>query len=76
MRDDSTIIIKGADIGSVVVVWDKEDYLNEAYKQLEHREEVINDPNVLVNTVIKALEKIRLHSDTLNYFFVEDPKMI
>ena len=63
MRDDSTIIIKGADKGLVVVVWDREDYLKEAYKQLEDREvyeEVSNDPNVLVNTIIKALEKIRL----------------
>ena len=41
-------------------------------------EEVSNDPNVLVNTIIKALEKIRLRgdlpSDTLNYFALEDPK--
>ena len=60
-RDDSTIIIKGADKGSVVVVWGREDYLKEAYKQLEDREvyeEVPNDPSVLVNTIIKALEKI------------------
>ena len=81
LRDDSSIIIKGADKGSVVVVWDREDYLKEAYKQLEDREvyeEVPNDPSVLVNTIIKALEKIRLRgdlsSDTLNYFVVEDPK--
>ena len=41
-------------------------------------EEVPNDPSVLVNTIIKALEKIHLRgdlsSDTLNYFVVEDPK--
>ena len=41
-------------------------------------EELLNDPNVLINTIMKALEKIRLHgdlsSDTLNYFLVEDPK--
>ena len=41
-------------------------------------EEVPNDPNVLSNTIMKALEKIRfrgdLSSDTLNYFFVKDPK--
>ena len=73
LRDDSPIIIKGADKGSVVVVWDREDYLKEAYKQLEDREvyeEVPNDPSVLVNTIIKALEKTRLRgdlsSDTLN----------
>ena len=38
----------------------------------------MNDPNVLINTIMKALEKMRLHgdlsSDTLNYFLVEDPK--
>ena len=55
--------------------------MNEAYKQLDDREayeEVPNDPNILINTIMKALEKMRLHgdlsSDTLNYFLVEDPK--
>ena len=81
LRDDSSIVIKGADKGSVVVVWDREDYLKEAYKELEDREvyeEVPNDPSVPVNTIIKALEKIRLRgdlsSDTLNYLVVEDQK--
>ena len=81
LRDDSTNIIKGPDKGSVVVDWDREDYLKEAYKQLENREvyeEVSNDPNVLDNTIIKALEKIRLRgdlsNDTLSYFAVEVPK--
>ena len=41
-------------------------------------EEVPNDPNVLINTIMKALEKIRLRSDlssdNLNYFLVKDPK--
>ena len=81
MRNDSSIIIKGADKGLVVVVCNREDYLKEAYKQLEDREvyeEVPNDPSVLVNTIIKALEKNRsrgdLSGDTLNYFVVENPK--
>ena len=81
LRDDSTIIRKGADKGSVVFVWDREDYLKKAYKQLEEREvyeEFWNDPNVLVNTTIKALENIRWRgdflNDTLSYFAVEDPK--
>ena len=58
MRDDSAIIKKAAVKGSVVVVCDREGYLKEAYKKLEDREvyeEVSNDPNVLVNTIIKAL---------------------
>ena len=81
LRDDSTIIIKGADKVSIVVFWDREHYLKEAYKQLEEREvyeEFLNDQNVLVNTIIKALEKNRLRchfsNDTLSYFAVEDPK--
>ena len=32
LGNDSTIIIKGADKGSVVVDWDREEYLKEAYK--------------------------------------------
>ena len=67
--------------GSFVVVWNREDYFKEAYKQLYDREvyeEVPNDPNVLINTIMKALEKIRLRgdlsSDTLNYFLVKYPK--
>ena len=37
LKDDPSIIIKGADKG-YVVVWDREDYLKEAYKQLDDRE--------------------------------------
>ena len=70
----SHIIIKGADKGSVVVVWDREDYLKEAYRQLDDKEvyEVPDDPSVLANTLMKALEKTRLRGDlskdTLDYF--------
>ena len=49
-----------------MVVRDREDYLKEAHKQLEDREvyeEVLNDPHVLVNTIIKAVEKILLRGD-------------
>ena len=34
LADDRSIIIKKADKGSCVVVWDREDYLAERYKQL------------------------------------------
>ena len=41
-------------------------------------EEVPNEPNVLINTIMKALEKMRLRgdlsSDTLNCLFVKNPK--
>ena len=38
LRDDTSIIIKEADIGSGVVVWDREDYLKDAEKQLGEKE--------------------------------------
>ena len=63
LRDDLTIIIKDAEKGSAVVVWDREDYLKEAYKQLEDKdvyEEVQNDSGILINTIMRALEKIRI----------------
>ena len=63
LRDDPTIIIKGTDKGSAVVVWDRKDYLKEAYKHLEDKyvyEEVQNDSSILINTIMRALEKIRI----------------
>ena len=81
LKDDKSIIIKGADKGSAVIVWDREDYIKEATKQLEDKEvymEVPNDSSALVSTIFKSLEKIRkrgdLSQDTLNYFWVKDPK--
>ena len=81
LKDDPSIIIKYVNKGSVVVVWDREDYLKEAYKQLDDREvyeEIPNDHNVLINTIMKTSEKVRLRgvlsSDTLNYVLVKDPK--
>ena len=60
LRDDPAIIIKGADKGSAVVAWDRDDYLKEVSKQLENRdvyEEVQNDPGTVINTIMRALEK-------------------
>ena len=63
LKDDRSIIIKGADKGSVVIFWDREDYLKVTYRQLDDKgvhEQVPNDPSVLANTLMKALERIRL----------------
>ena len=56
--------------------------MKKSYKQLDDRkvhEEVPNKRNVLINTIMKALEKIPLRSDlssdTLTYFLVEDHKV-
>ena len=38
VRDDLTIIIKGADKVSAGVVWDRDDYLKEASKQLDDKD--------------------------------------
>ena len=38
LRDDPSIIIKEADKGSAVVVWDREDYLREANSQLSDKD--------------------------------------
>ena len=34
LKNDKNIVIKGADKGSTAVVWDREDYIKEAKKQL------------------------------------------
>ena len=82
LKDDLSIIIKGADKGSVVVVWDREDYLKEAYRQLDDKEvyeQFSDDSSALANILMKALEKIRLRvdlpKDTLDYFLVKDSKI-
>ena len=76
LRDDPTIMIKGADKGSAVNVLDWEDYLKEAPKQLENRH--VCDTNILINTIMCALENIRIQGDLANdahdYSLVKDPK--
>ena len=65
-----------------MVVWDRKHYLKKSYKRIEEREmyeKVPNEPSVLVNTIMKAFEKIRLRSDLpsdiLNYFLVKNLKI-
>ena len=81
LKDDPSIIIKDADKGPVVVVWNCEDYLKEAYRQFDDKEvyeQVPHNPSVLANTLIKALKNIPLRGDlskdTLGHFLVKDPK--
>ena len=62
LKEDSGIIIKSADKGSCVVVWDRSDYLEEGRKQLEDRntyEEVKFDSNDLSGLVRKSNEIFR-----------------
>ena len=66
LKNDRNIIIKGADKGSAVVVWDREDYIKEAEKQLgvsDVYEEVPDDAEPLISTIHTTLEKIRKRGD-------------
>ena len=81
LKNDKNIVIKSADKGSAVVVWDRDDYIKEAEKQLgdkEIYEEVCNDPEPIISTIHNAIEKIWLRgdlsADTIKYFMVKDPK--
>ena len=76
LRNDTSIIIKEADKGSGVVVWDWEEYLKEAEKQLgdkEIYEELAWDPvSPLISIVKGCLSRIKNRGDipneTLDYF--------
>ena len=81
LKNDKSIVIKSTDKGSAVVVWDREDYIKEAEKQLgdeEVYEEVSNDAAPLLKTINGVIAKIRkrgdLKRDTLDYFIMKDPK--
>ena len=81
LKNDKSIVIKSADKGSAVVVWDREDYIKEAEKQLgdeEVYEEVSNDAAPLLKTINGVIAKIKkrgdLKRDTLDYFIMKDPK--
>ena len=45
LKNDETIVIKGADKGSAVVIWDREDYIKEAENQLGDTNIYENVPN-------------------------------
>ena len=57
IKRDRNIAIKGADKGSVVLVWDWEDYIVEANRQLSDRqvyEEVDRDPTVDLSSTTES----------------------
>ena len=63
LKCDKNIVIKEADKGSAVVVWDRGDYISEANRQLDDRqvyEEVEVDPSVdLGKTINSRLHELR-----------------
>ena len=81
LKNDRIIVIKGADKGSAVVVWDREDYIKEAENQLGDTniyDEVPNDAKPLMNIILNTLENIRkrgdICTDNLNHFIIKDAK--
>ena len=83
LRDDTSIVIKEADKGSGVVVWDREDYLKEASSQLEDKEvyEEVNHKasDQLINAIKYYLLKVKqrgdISSETIDYFMVNQPRL-
>ena len=76
-----SIIFKGADKGSVVLIWDRKDCLKEVYRQLVEKEKYKQAPHnscVLSNTLLIPLQNIRQRNDLSknihDYFWVKDPK--
>ena len=83
LRNDSSIIIKEADKGSAVVVWDRLDYISEAERQLQDNEvyeECSGDIiSPLVSKIKSCLARVKERGDvsieTLDYFLVDNPKL-
>ena len=85
LKNDNAIIIKEADKGSGVVIWDREDYLKEADNHLldsNFYSEYISetDPlSLLKDKITQALDKIKERGDidnqTLNYLMVNNPRL-
>ena len=62
VKNDKNNVIKSADKGSAVEVWDKEDYIKEAEEQLggeEVYEEVSNGATSLLKTINAVIAKVR-----------------
>ena len=81
LKNDKSIVIESADKGLAVVVWDSEDYIKEAEKQLDDEEvyeEVSKDATPLLKIINVIIAKIKtrgdLKSDNLDYFIKKDPK--
>ena len=83
LRNGKSIIIKGADKGSAVIVWDREDYIREANGQLEDDsvyDDITNDPlpglkDVIDSSLRRIKGRMEIASETLDFFQVKNPKL-
>ena len=78
-KNDKNFVIKSADSWSALVAWHRQDYIKETEKQLEDsdvHEEVHDDPEPIISTIHRTIEKIRkrgdLKKETIKYFKVKD----
>ena len=83
LKSDRNIVIKEADKGSGIVVWDREDHISEANRQLDDRqvyEEIEVNPTVelgkTINSRVKQLgEEDPGLEEVTDYFKVNDSKL-
>ena len=81
LKNDNSVIIKEADKGSAVVVWDREDYLKEAKNQLNYKNvykeltgNVDGPLEKIIKTVLKKVRDRDISCNALDYFLVNNPK--
>ena len=75
-KNDQSIVIKEADKGSAVVIWDKKDYLMEAEKQLSCKktfEEVSTSLKLFMILSKKLKQGGEISNNILDYLNVENP---
>ena len=57
LGEDRPIIIKPADKGSCVVIWDRENYLVEGYTQLSDDSTYMTSKGIIKNFCLTSLKK-------------------
>ena len=81
---DKNIVIKPADKGSAIVIWEKQDYLKECQLQLGNKsvyEEVERDllqdvMQKIRNTILDMLRKKEIDKKLINYLLVRNPQLL
>ena len=85
LANDRSNVIKKADKGSCVVVWDREDYISEAEKQLSDKNvyrdvnfksKILQDLAETSNNIFKNLKrKGKITEKELKYFIINHKKL-
>ena len=83
LMEDDTIVIKPADKGSAIVIWDKDDYIKECDKQLGDQSvyEPCNDfkPTIINNKIKSILTKMKsskeIDKKIFEYLLVKKPQL-